>query len=141
VHSYKAPTPLPNGQRKEPRATSRIIVHFSLKLPLLSYLSHSAMAVHIAVILSLLDIHLSHGHPRIYWFSRSGLVLNHGSDLVKPQLLLRNKINTIIKNIYIGKAGVFFFYSSSYNSIHLNNIYIFYFIFLVFFSNLYIFFI
>lgn len=111
MHSYKAPTPLPNGQRKEPRATSRIIVHFSLKLPLLSYLSHSAMAVHIAVILSLLDIHLSHGHPRIYWFSRSGLVLNHGSDLVKPQLLLRNKINTIIKNIYIyiGKVGGFFF--------------------------------
>jgi hypothetical protein len=113
VHSYKAPTPLPNGQRKEPRATSRIIVHFSLKLPLLSYLSHSAMAVHIAVILSLLDIHLSHGHPRIYWFSRSGLVLNHGSDLVKPQLLLRNKINTIIKKkiiyIYIGKVGGFFF--------------------------------
>lgn len=112
MHSYKAPTPLPNGQRKEPRATSRIIVHFSLKLPLLSYLSHSAMAVHIAVILSLLDIHLSHGHPRIYWFSRSGLVLNHGSDLVKPQLLLRNKINTIIKKknyIYIGKVGGFFF--------------------------------
>lgn len=113
VHSYKAPTPLPNGQRKEPRATSRIIVHFSLKLPLLSYLSHSAMAVHIAVILSLLDIHLSHGHPRIYWFSRSGLVLNHGSDLVKPQLLLRNKINTIIKKkiiyIYRGKVGGFFF--------------------------------
>ena len=113
MHSYKAPTPLPNGQRKEPRATSRIIVHFSLKLPLLSYLSHSAMAVHIAVILSLLDIHLSHGHPRIYWFSRSGLVLNHGSDLVKPQLLLRNKINTIIKKkiiyIYRGKVGGFFF--------------------------------